>query len=90
MKTDQGSMYRIAFALAILYAGSLVFITAAMPIYREQVFLERGMITPGGQTAILIGFVPVLILDIISVVWVSPHVWQAQGPRAEETWLLVR
>ena len=83
-------MYRIAFALATLCAGSLVFIMAAMPIYREQVFLERGTITPGGQTAILIGFVLVLIFDIISVVWVSAHVWQARSLRAEETWLLVR
>ena len=81
MKATCGLVYHAAFALAILCTGWLVYNMVAMPIYKEQVFLQRGTITAGGETIILIGFVLVPIFNIASLSWVSSHVRQAQVVR---------
>jgi hypothetical protein len=81
MKATYGLVYHAAFALAILCAGLLVYNMVAMPIYKEQVFLERGTITAGGEMVILIGFVLVPIFDIVSLLWVLSRIRQAQAVR---------
>ena len=43
----------------------------AIPVYKEQVFLNRGTITPGGEMAILMGFLFVLAFNIVSLAWVA-------------------
>jgi len=79
MKATDGLVYRAAFALAILCTGFLVYNMAAMPIYKEKVFLERGTISTGGEMAILIGFVLLLIFNIGSLLWVSLRIRKAQA-----------
>ena len=51
----------------------------AMPICKEQVFLERGTITIGGESLILIGVVLVAIFNIASLIWVLWSLLQAQA-----------
>jgi hypothetical protein len=77
MKTTYRLVDRAAFALAILCTGLLVYIMVAMPIYKEQVFLERGSITIGGEMVILIGFVFVLIFNIVSLLWMLSRIRRA-------------
>ncbi len=79
MQTTDEFVHRAAFALAILCTGWLVFTMVAMPIYKEQVFVDRGTISTGGETAILIGFIVVLIFNIVSLVWVSSRLRKAQA-----------
>jgi len=81
MKGTYGLVYRAAFALAILCTGLLVCIMVALPIYKEQVFLERGTITTGGEMVIIIGFILVPIFNIVSLLWVSLCILQAQVVR---------
>jgi hypothetical protein len=88
MKATYGLVYHAAFALAILCAGLLVYNMVAMPIYKEQVFLERGTITAGGEMVILIGFVLVPIFDIVSLLWVLSRIRQAQAVRKRDMGVL--
>jgi hypothetical protein len=81
MKATDGLVYRAAFGLAILCTGFLVYNMAAMPIFKDQVFLERGKISGGGEMVILIGFVLVLIFNIVSLLWVSSRIRKAQAVR---------
>jgi hypothetical protein len=78
MKATYGFVYRAAFALAILCTGLLVYNMVAMPIYKEQVFLERGTISTGGEMVILIGFVLVLLFNIVSFLWMLLRIQKAQ------------
>lgn len=74
-------MYRAAFGLAILCTGLLVYNIVAVPIFKEQVFLERGKISAGGEMVILIGFVLVSIFNIVSLLWVSLRIRKGQTDR---------
>jgi hypothetical protein len=78
MRATSGLVYRAAFALAVLCTGGLVFNIVALPIFKDQVFLERGQISTGGELAILIGFVLVLVFTIVSLIWVSSRIRKAQ------------
>jgi hypothetical protein len=81
MKATDGLVYRAAFGLAILCTGLLVYNIVAMPIFKEQVFLERGKISAGGEMVILIGFVLVSIFNIVSLLWVSLRIRKPQTDR---------
>jgi hypothetical protein len=81
MKATYGLVYRAAFALAILCTGLLVYNIVVMPIYKEQVFLKRGTISTVVEMVILIGFVLVLLFDIVSLLWMSLRTLRAQEVR---------
>ena len=81
MKANYGLGYRIAFILAIACTGLLVYTMAAMPLYKEQLFLKRGAISIGQGMVILIGFALVLVFDIASLLWVSLRIRKAQSAR---------
>jgi hypothetical protein len=81
MKATYGLVYRAGFGLAIVCTGLLVYNIVAIPIFKEQVFLERGTISAGGELVILIGFVLVLIFNILSLLWVSLRVRKTQAVR---------
>jgi hypothetical protein len=84
MKAAIQLLYRAAFALAILCTGLLVYNMAAMPIFKEQVFLERGTIGTVWEMLILIGFILVVIFNIVSLFWVSLHILRTQAVRKED------
>ena len=69
---------RAALALAILCTGFLICILVAMPICEDQVFLDRGTIASGGETAILIGFILTALLNIASLIRVLWSMLRAQ------------
>jgi hypothetical protein len=78
MKAANGMVHRGAIVLAILCTGWFLFNVVAMPIYTQEIFLERGTISTGGEMAVLVGFVLVLVFDIVSVMWVS---WRVRCAR---------
>jgi len=78
MNATSGMADRAGFALAVLCTGWLVFNMVALSIFKDQVFLERGQISTGGELAILIGFVLVLVFNIVSLIWVSSRIRKAQ------------
>jgi len=78
MKATYGLVCSAAVALAVLCTGCLVFNMVALLIFKDQVFLERGQISTGGELGILIGFVFVLVFNIVSLVWVSSGIRKAQ------------
>ena len=84
MKANYGLTYHAALALAILCTGLLVCNMVAMPIYKEQVFLERHTITTGGEMVILIGFALVPIFNIVSLLWVSSRMRLVQAIRKRD------
>ncbi len=88
--TDQwtGSAYRAALALAVLCTGLLVYNIAALPIFREPVFLERGMISPGGETIILIGFVLAAIFNFVSLLWNISRARKKRISSQGDKWIL--
>ena len=88
MKAAYESVHRTFFALAILCTGLLVYNMAAMPIYREQVFLERGTITTGAETVVLIGFVLVPVFNIVSLLWMSSRIRHAHAVRKGDALVL--
>lgn len=81
MKRTYGFMCCAAFALAIVCTALLVYSMAAIPIYKQQVFLERGRITSGAEMVILIGFVLVLVFNVVSILWVSSCIRKAEAVR---------
>lgn len=68
------SKYRIAFLLATICTGLLLYIMAAIPSHKEQIFLDRGTISPGGETAVLFGFAIVIFFIIASIFWLSVRI----------------
>ena len=56
--------------LAILCTGLLVYNMVAMPIYKEQIFLEQYIRTTNAELVILIGFVLLPIFNLASLFWV--------------------
>ncbi len=88
MKASYGLLFRATFALAILCTGLLVYNMIAMPIYKEQLFLERGNITNDWEMVILIGFILVPIFNILSLSWVSLRIRQAQRICKGDVWVL--
>lgn len=88
MKPDRDLLCCLAFALAVACAAALVFIMVALPVYREQVFLQRGTIDGAGEAAILIAFVLVLLFDLVSLLWLFSRL-RRRAPAAQvHPWLL--
>jgi hypothetical protein len=85
MKTRHIWAYRSAFTMAILCTGFLLYNMTAIPIFKKQVFFERGMIATGKEMAILIGFIFIAGFNIVSVFWVSTCIRQAQLYRKGDT-----
>jgi hypothetical protein len=56
----------------------------AIPIYKQQVFLERDRITSGAEMVILIGFVLVLVFNVVSILWVSSCIRKAESVRIKD------
>ena len=73
MKVYYRLLYYVAFAMAVICTGLLVYNMAALPIYKNHIFIERATITMGGEMVILIGFILVLIFNIASILWVLLH-----------------
>jgi hypothetical protein len=55
--------------LAILSIGFLAFNMVGIPVFREQVFYERGALS-GVEIVMGIGFGLVLLFDVVSLLWV--------------------
>jgi hypothetical protein len=81
MKVNYGFTCRAAFALAILCTILLVYSMVAMPIYKQQVFLERGTISTGAEMVILIGFVLLLVFNVLSFLWTSSRIRKSEAVR---------
>lgn len=88
MKAAYGLVCSAAVALAVLCTGWLVFNMVALPIFKDQVFLERGKISTAGELVILIGFVFVLVFNIVSLIWVSSRIRKARADRKGDIGLL--
>jgi hypothetical protein len=73
MRNFTRHLYRGAFVVGVLCTAWLALNMVAIPVYREQVFLERGTIGPGGETLILVGFIFIALFNLVSLVWVSSH-----------------
>ena len=78
MISNHGFASRALFVLAILCTGLLICNLAAMPVHREQVFVQRGRIDSLGETVILIGFLLVPIFNILSLSWIA---WRMRSTR---------
>jgi len=83
MKGDRALLSRMTFALALLCEISVVGIMVALPIYKQQVFLDKGNLTTGGEMGILIAFVCVLVFHLVSLLWLLSL------PAGVPRWLLV-
>jgi uncharacterized membrane protein len=70
-------MRRKGFILAIFASAWLVFIMLAMPIWKADVFLQRGTISPGGEMAILVGFVVTFLFNVVTITWLR---WSLRKP----------
>ncbi|MGD9125345.1 MAG: hypothetical protein PVG60_09640 [Desulfarculaceae bacterium] len=56
----------------------LLYNLAAMPICKEQIFLQRGTISTGPELVIFMGFILAAIFDIASFLWLLLRVLQAR------------
>ena len=56
--------------LNIIAIGFLLHNMVAIPILKEQIFLERATITIGGELFVLLGFMLIAAFNIISIYWV--------------------
>jgi hypothetical protein len=63
--------------LAIFSIGSLAFNMLGIPIYKEQVFYERGTLS-GVEIVMGIGFGLVVLFDIVSLLWVLLRLRQSR------------
>jgi hypothetical protein len=87
MKPTRVSTYAVL-ACDALCTGALVYIMAALPVHKEQVFLDRGTITVGGELAILVAFVLVLMFNIVSILWASVRIRQARQSQKGDSGIL--
>ncbi|MBM4162415.1 MAG: hypothetical protein FJ217_15100, partial [Ignavibacteria bacterium] len=61
MGANTRNIYGVSLALAIICTLFLLYAMVAIPIFREQVFLERGTISAGGEMSILVAFLFALL-----------------------------
>lgn len=81
MRAGIGLPRRAAIALAVLCTAWLAYNMVAMFVFRQQVFVERGAISAGGELSILIGFILLLLFNLASVLWASWRIRRAPGAR---------
>lgn len=89
MKVIHKLFNRVVLTLAILCTVLLAYNILAIQFYKKQVFIERGMITTGGEMGILVGFIVVLIFNIVSLLWVSSRRRQSQTTHKKDWMLLI-
>ena len=68
MTDGKGILRRATFGLAALSTGLLIFNMAAVPLCRQQVFVEQETISRV-EVVIGVGFALVVVFDIASVLW---------------------
>ena len=69
MRSINSRLYGHALVLAAICTALQVYNMVAIRIFKEQVFLERGTISSGGEVTILIALIFVLISTIVSLLW---------------------
>lgn len=78
MGANTRNIYGVSLALAIICTLFLLYAMVAIPIFREQVFLERGTISAGGEMSILVAFLFALLFNIVSILWMWSRVRTSQ------------
>ena len=78
MRSINSRLYGFALVLAAICTALQVYNMVAIHIFKEQVFLERGTISSGGEVTILIAFIFVLIFTIVSLLWMFLRIRQPQ------------
>jgi len=79
MNISERQLAHFTFTIEWLSISMLIFIMTALPIYKGQVFLDRGSITIGAELIILIGFIILAVFMIVSIVWSIAHIPHPQG-----------
>jgi hypothetical protein len=78
MENEGGWLARLTAGLAVLSIGFLAFNMVGIPVYKEQVFFERGTLS-GVEMVIGIGFGLVLLFDVVSLLWVLLRLRQSEN-----------
>ncbi|MCK6563020.1 hypothetical protein L6R21_27830 [bacterium] len=78
MKPASRNMYGVALTMAIICTFIVIYAMVAIILFREQVFLERGTISAGGEMSLLIAFSVMLLFDLVSVLWLWSRARVAQ------------
>jgi hypothetical protein len=78
MAKESGLLTRLTAGLAVLSIAFLAFNMVGIPVYKEQVFIERGTLS-GVEMVIGIGFGLVLLFDVASLLWVLLRLHQSEN-----------
>jgi hypothetical protein len=89
MKARNKMTSSIIIVLTVLCTVLLVYNIAAIPIFKDDVFLERGTISTFGEMLILIGFIFVLLFNILSLLWLLSRMRHADGARPGDIRIMV-
>ena len=79
MNNSDRQLAHFTFTLGWLSIFMLIFIMTAMPIYKGQVFLDRGSITIGAELIILIGFIILAMFMLVSIIWLIARIRHPPG-----------
>jgi hypothetical protein len=77
MESESRLLTRLTAGLAVLSTAFLAFNMVGIPVYKEQVFFERGALS-GVEMVIGIGFGLVLLFDVVSLLWVLLRLRQSK------------
>lgn len=83
MKTKNKVASRFVILLTVLCTAFLAYNIAAIPIYKDHVFLERGSINTFWEMLILIGFIFVFLFNIVAILWLSLRLRHAATRRGD-------
>jgi hypothetical protein len=80
---------RISILLAFIGTFMTAYVMAGVYAFREQVFLNRGIISLGGELSILIAIITMVLLNIVSILWLWSRVRTTRPSRWVDYGLLV-
>lgn len=78
------TLYNSTLILSILSTVLLVYIMLAMPVYKQQLFIERKTFAVPG-IVMLIGFGLILLFTIVSIIWFARQVQWGRKVAAVDT-----
>ncbi|MCP4724960.1 MAG: hypothetical protein GY863_07990 [bacterium] len=77
MDKSRDYLFKPTFITSVISIGFLVYIMLAIPAFKEMIFVNREILSTG-EGLIIVGFLSILIFNLMSLIWICLRSFQAK------------